>query len=111
MELRNKDIEASIIISFLDNEIGLNEPFFKIESKYFENFFNKMVVDRINKAIENNESLSLLDIQLEEWVATKQQSYQMLYLDIVSQTPLPMNLAKKYYNKLKMDFIKKEVGK
>lgn len=111
MGLKNKDIEAAIIISFLENEILHNEPYFKIESKYFENFFNRIVVDRINKAIKEKESLSLINIQLEEWVATEQQSYQMLYLDIASQIPLPMSLAKKYYDKIKIDYIQKEVRK
>lgn len=102
----NYEISCAVISSFFDNEKYLNEPYFRLDSKVFIHPFHKMLAERINQAVNNNESLSLLELRLSEWIDT-QPKKQQLWLDIISQQGFTMITARKYYEKLEDDYFKR----
>jgi replicative DNA helicase len=97
-------IECSVLNSIMDNENYLNEPYFKIDHRCFLNPFNQLIAKRVGEAIENGESVSLIALKLEDWIST-QEKYQQNWIDIISQQPLSMITAKRYYEDIKRKYI------
>jgi hypothetical protein len=111
MNLPINSIEESVLASFfvLDDNIENNEPF-ELDSKYFFGEFNKMLCERINKAIKEKDSMSLLEIKIEAWVRDVKPQFKKDWINISTKVPMPMCIAEKYYKELKIAEVERRLN-
>jgi len=97
-------IECTILNTFLSTSelIGFNTEPFKMESKYFTNDFNKLICDRVMSELEAKGSMSLLETKINAWVRDIKKNLQGSFLNIITSSPIPMSVAKRYYEELKI---------
>jgi len=102
-------IECTVLGTFLNTPelIGFNTEPFKMESKYFANDFNKLICERLMKELEHSGSPSLLEIKLSAWVRDVKIKYQQAYSNITTSKPIPMSVAKKYYEEMKIQYMER----
>lgn len=102
-------IECTVLNTFLGTSelIGFNIEPFKMESKYFSNEFNKLICERIMKELDNDGCMSLLETKLNAWVRDIKPKYQAPFLNIISKCPIPMSVAKKYYEEMKIQYMER----
>jgi len=102
-------IECTVLNTFLGTSelIGFNIEPFKMESKYFTNDFNKLVCDRVMKGLEDNTSMSLLETKINAWVRDVKPKLQTPFLNIITAKPIPMSVAKKYYEEMKIQHVER----
>jgi len=98
------NIEASIISTMLFNESYLYEKAFSLESRYFTNPFHKILVERIIARLTKGESISLLNLRLEQYFNEQDAQTKSQYLEIISTLPLAMKVAEQYYEELKIQY-------
>ena len=100
--MRVADVEDAVLSSFLFAPMMSDmENLFKLNEDYFTTKFRKRMANNINKAI-NNETLGMLDTEIEEKVSGTK--YELPYLEVLAQSPMPVSLAKKYHD----DFLMKK---
>jgi hypothetical protein len=101
-------IECAILVTILSSEyLQTTETPFDIDERYFTYSLNKTIAKRVKEAIQRDESLSVLDFKLYEWCEhnpTRRQQFG----HILEQSPLPMKVAKAYYEYIKIEKIKSE---
>ena len=102
-------IECTVLNTFIGipESIGYNIEPFNIESKYFTNDFNKIICNRIMKEIEVKGSMSLLQTKLIAWCRDVEKRYQSEMLNIISADVIPMSVALKYYNEMKIQYLER----
>jgi hypothetical protein len=111
------NLECAILRTFIQAEDNLlvdqdhrDIEYFNIDSKYFENEFNKMICDKIMENIKKGESLSLLSIKIEAWIRDKKPEYIQYWLNVFTPTPIPMSAAEQYYRDIKTNYIRKKAN-
>lgn len=102
-------IECTVLNTFISGGeyIEHNIEPFKMESKYFVNDLNKMLCERIMKQIDNNMSMGILSLKLEAWIRDVKPKYKNDFLSIICNGVLPMSVAKKYYDEMKVQYIER----
>ena len=102
-------IECAILNTFISHPeyIENNSEPFKIESKYFSTDFNKMICERVMKELEGNNCVSILQIKLDAWIRDIKPQFIKQWQEITMQGVLPMSVAKKYYEELKLQEIER----
>ena len=97
-------IECAILNSFLSIPecLELTTKPFKMESKYFINDFNKMICERIMKRLDEGLSFSLLEIKIGAWIRDVKPQYSQYWFNIICNVPLPLEIAKQYYEEIKL---------
>ena len=102
-------IECTVLSTFLTTQelIGFNIKPFKMESKHFTDGFNKMICERIMKELENDGSMSLLETKLTAWVRDVKTQYQKKMMNLLAANPIPMSVAKKYYEEMKLQYFER----
>jgi hypothetical protein len=102
-------IECAILNTFVfhPHYIEANIKPFKMEAKYFSTDFNKMICERLMRELEGNNCVSLLQIKLDAWIRDIKPQYISQWLEIICQGVLPMSVAKKYYDELRLQEIER----
>lgn len=102
-------IECTVLGTFLNTPelTGFNTEPFKMESKYFTNDFNKLICERLMKELENSGSMSLLTTKLSAWVRDVKRQYQQPWMELLTANPIPMSVAKKYYEEMKIQYMER----
>tara|TARA_R110002073_G_scaffold131310_2_gene278029 strand:+ start:1500 stop:1853 length:354 start_codon:yes stop_codon:yes gene_type:complete len=102
-------IECTVLSTFLFTPelLGFNTEAFKMESKYFTNDFNKMICVRVMKELDDNGSMSLLEIKLSAWVRDVKKQYQAPMMELLTASPIPLSVAKKYYEEMKIQYFER----
>ena len=102
-------IECTVLGTFINTPelVGYNIEPFKMESKYFDNDFNKLICERVMKELDNDGSMSLLETKLSAWVRDVKNKYQAPYLNIILCKPIPLSVAKKYYEEMKIQYMER----
>jgi len=103
------EIECALLNSFISvgESIEYNSEPFKMESKYFTSDFNKTICERVMKHLEDKASLSLFSIKMEAWVRDVSPSNHQNWFNIVGRVPIPMTIAKQYYEHIKINEIER----
>jgi len=102
-------IECAVLNTFISGGeyVEHNIEPFKMESKYFQGELNKMLCDRVMKQIEDDLSMGVLSIKLSAWVRDIQPRYKSDFLNIICNGVLPMSVAKKYYEEMKIQYMER----
>jgi len=102
-------IECTVLNTFISGGelVEHNIEPFKMESKYFTNDFNKMLCKRVMKQLDDNMSMGVLSIKLEAWVRDIQPRHKSDFLNIICNGVLPMSVAKKYYEEMKIQYMER----
>jgi len=102
-------IECTVLNTFLGTSelIGFNIEPFEMEAKYFTNDFNKLICERLMKELEHDGSMSLLEKKLTAWVRDIKPKYQQTMMNILTANPIPMSVAKKYYEEMKIQYMER----
>ena len=103
----NYSIETAILNTMLECEYFHNEKPFKLDSQVFTYPYNKRVAERINETIDKEDSLSLLSFLIQDKSANTK--HEQDFLEILTQTPLVISVARKYHDYLKMEYVRKMV--
>ena len=103
------NIECTVLSTFLCTPEGIeyNTEAFKMESKYFTNDFNKLICKRVMSELDNKGSMSLLEIKMSAWVRDVKKQYQQSFLNIICSGAIPMSVAKKYYDEMKLQYFER----
>jgi len=103
------NIEDAIINTFFEADWMWvkNEQLFKLDERNFSTHFKKRIVERINRCLEKNESLSLLAMQISEKCKGY---YEDEFLRITAQSALPVFMAKDYHSYLTKKRIERELN-
>lgn len=102
------EIELSVLSSFLDCEKYNDTKYFYLNEEVFISDFNKTIANKINDHVAKNKSLTLFKAKLIDFASSKPKIQQNV-LNIISTTPLPMGVAKKYYEDLKLQLIERKL--
>ena len=102
-------IECTVLNTFIGTpeSIGYNIEPFNLESKYFTNDFNKIISSRVIKELKANGCMSLLQTKLIAWCRDVEKRYQSEMLNIISADVIPMSVALKYYNEMKIQYLER----
>ncbi|MDR0579760.1 MAG: hypothetical protein LBG21_04075 [Campylobacteraceae bacterium] len=109
------NIENAVLNAFVfASEHFGEEGYFKLNPLFFTHNFRKEVAELINETLGSN--AEELQIKLHEFELSLKDEYrQRLWLDILSQNPLTLSMAKRYHNeilslhKLEREAIKRRV--
>ena len=103
------NIECTVLSTFLctPEGLGYDSEAFKMESKYFTNDFNKLICNRLMEELDNKGSMSLLEIKLSAWVRDVKHQYQQSMLNIICSCPIPLSVAKQYYDEMKLQYFER----
>lgn len=91
-------IEQSILSSlvFASEQKTEFDEVFGLNLNAFENKLNKRIAEKFNSNENNDYFLEMLNIEL----SVKGTIYETEFIEIMSQTPLPLSVAKKYHDAL-----------
>jgi len=103
------DIEDSILSSFLyASDIAKDiEHAFLMDEDVFTGEYRKRVVKKINEVYNTDDYYSFLSYKLE--CSVKGTKLEHDHILIMSQTPMPFKLAKKYYDDLESKYFHKKI--
>jgi len=96
--MTNEDRENAVLASFLySNDIGLDtKDAFQLAEDAFTSDFRRRVAVKINATTAVDRAYAYLSYELEN--AIEGTVYEMDWVNILAQTPLPFSLAKRYHS-------------
>ena len=92
--------ENAVLATFLyADDMGYNKnDAFKLDSNVFTNSYRRAVANKINDETDSDKMYGFLSVTLEEQTANTK--FEQDWIDIISQSPLTFNVAKRYYERL-----------
>ena len=99
--MKKEDRENAVLASFLyANDVGENtDNAFLLCEECFTSPFRKRIAKRINAETSENRFYAVLSYDIEGSIAGT--VYEDQWLNLLSQTPMPFSLAKRYHNDIK----------
>ena len=105
----NRENSLLSAILYSNNLDGESEQVFKLDSKIFTTSYRRAVADKINDETDNGRNYDLLLVTLtDHTIGTK---FEQDLLDIASQTPMSISVAKRMQADLQAEHKKRIAGR
>lgn len=104
------NIENAVLAAFLyADDMGTDKKdAFILESSAFTSSYRRAVADKINDATGGDKMYGFLSVTLEDQTAGTK--FEQEWIDIISQSPLPFTVAKRYHAKLQEAYKQRLLG-